>query len=197
MIKEKPNIHQLKITLSRVTPPVWRRVQVPEDISLDRLAAVLITVMGWHGGHLHQFIAGDKYYGIPDDEFPTEYEIHDERKTLLNDILIQGVKMFILEYDFGDGWEHMVKVEKALEQESGAVYPRCVDGARQCPPEDCGGPHGYEEFLEAIRDPNHVEHESMLAWIGGEFDPEEFNLDEISDLAETVKNMEELWDEHF
>jgi len=190
-------VHQLKIILSRVTPPIWRRVQVSEEVSLYNLASILICTMGWHGGHLHQFRIGEDLYGLPDEEFGEEMDIIDERDIVLKDLLKYEIEQFIFEYDFGDGWEHVVKIEKVVEFEPKVKYPICIDGKRRCPPEDCGGSHGYEEFLEAIRDPKHFEHESMLEWIGGEFDPEEFNCDDFSDLAERAEAMEELWDEHF
>ena len=194
-MSSKPVIYQFKVALSNVRPPVWRRVEVPGGITLYRLAATLITVMGWHGGHLHQFRISGKYYGIPDEDGIAE--TIDEREMLLRDIIDQGIKRFIFEYDFGDGWEHVVQFEGAVEPEPGAKYPRCVKGARHCPPEDCGGPWGYADFLKAIRDPKHPEHESMLEWIGGDFDPDEFDLEELSDLAGGAKYMEKEWNDHF
>jgi hypothetical protein len=79
-------------------------------------------------------------------------------------------------YDFGDNWEHTIQIEKVVDAEPGIRYPRCIDGKRACPPEDCGGAWGYGDFLKAIQDPKHSEHEEMTEWIGGEFDPEEFDL---------------------
>ena len=186
-------IYQFKITLSHITPPIWRRIQVPADITLHRFAATLITAMGWYGGHLHQFFIDGKRYGSSDMEFTDDLEIIDEREVRLKDIVDQGIKQFIFEYDFGDGWDHLVKLEEVVDSEKGVKYPRCIKGARNCPPEDCGGPHGYADFLEAIRDPKHPEHESMLEWIGGDFDPEEFDSKNFSELADRAKFMEEEW----
>jgi len=86
----------------------------------------------------------------------------------------------VYEYDFGDGWQHKIVVEKVQPPEESVQYPRCISGRRACPPEDCGGPYGYPEFLEALHDPNHPEHQMYSDWIGGEFDPEEFDLQEIN-----------------
>ena len=192
----QPSIYQLKLTLSHVRPPVWRRVEVPADMSLYRLAAIIVTAMGWSGGHLHQYRIDGEYYGLPDQEFADDFEIINERETSLKDIVEkQEISRFIFEYDFGDGWDHGVEFEGAVAPEKGAQYPRCIKGARRCPPEDCGGPHGYADFLKAIRDPKHPEHESMREWIGGDFNPEEFDLEEFSNFAGGVKNMEDLWKE--
>jgi len=192
----KSIIYILKLTLSDISPPIWRRVEVPADITLFRLAAVIVTAMGWSGGHLHQFRIGKKYYGIPHEDDLSESE--DEREIFLRDILEkQGIKKFIFEYDFGDGWEHVIEFEETTERQKGIKYPRSTAGARCCPPEDCGGPPGYENFLEAIRDPEHSEHESMRQWIGGDFDPEAFDLEESADLADDVKSIEEQWEGSF
>jgi len=189
-------IYRLKLTLSHVKPPVWRRVEVPADITLYRLAAILITVMGWHGGHLHQFRIDGEYYGIPNMEFADDFEMIDERETRLIDIVEkQEIQRFIFEYDFGDGWEHVVQFEGAVEPEEGVKYPRCVKGKRHCPPEDCGGPWGYVDFLKAIGDPKHPEHASMREWIGRDFHPEEFDLQKLSDIDGDVKFLEKEWND--
>jgi len=185
----------LKLTLSHVSPPVWRRVEVPSDVTLFQLAAILITVMGWHGGHLHQFRISGKYYGIPDENGIAE--TIDEREMLLKDIIGQGVKRFIFEYDFGDGWEHVVEIKGTVDSQKDVKYPRVTGGKRRCPPEDCGGPWGYADFLKAIRDPKHPEHKNMLEWIGGDFDSEYFDLEEFPNLAAEAKAMEKEWENVF
>jgi hypothetical protein len=176
--KETGDVYQLKITLRNVKPPVWRRVQV-RDGSLARLHDVIQVGMGWTNSHLHAFEIRGEQYGEPD---PTGMmEVYDERKVKLSQIVAEGVKKFTYTYDFGDGWEHAIEVEKVLPAEPGVPYPRCVAGKRACPPEDCGGPWGYPDFLAALRDPEHPEHEDMVEWIGGEFDPEAFDLDEVNE----------------
>jgi hypothetical protein len=170
------SIYQIKVTLKDSRPSIWRRIQVPGDISLSRLHAVLQIVMGWTNSHLHQFKAGERYYGEPDPEFADMIEVIDERQVRLNQIAPDVKASFVYEYDFGDNWEHELVVEKILPPEKGAQYPRCTDGKCACPPEDVGGVWGYQDFLEAMRDPNHPEHEDMVEWAGGEFDPEAFDL---------------------
>jgi hypothetical protein len=171
-------IARLKITLKGSKPPIWRRVEVPDTITLSQLHQVIQAAMGWLDYHLHQFAVGRTYYGVPDpDDFE---EVRDERRVRLNQLLTAPKQKLAYEYDFGDGWEHIVLLEALLEPEEGAWYPRCTAGKRVCPPEDCGGIWGYESFLEAIQDPAHPEHEGMLEWVGGAFDPEAFDLKQVN-----------------
>jgi len=177
-VTKNGNIYQVKITLKYVRPPIWRRVQVRGDITLAKLHEIIQIAMGWFDSHLHQFRMGKVYYGTPDvDEF-SELTLKDDSKAQLGRVLTKPKQKIIYEYDFGDGWEHEILLEKVFPPEPGIRYPRCLGGARACPPEDCGGVGGYANFLAAIRDPNHEEHDEYLDWIGGEFDPEEFELDE-------------------
>jgi hypothetical protein len=109
-----------------------------------------------------------------------DYDVEDERKLTLGQAAPGAKKKFTYEYDFGDSWKHEFLVEKVLEPESGVTYPLCVEGSRACPPEDCGGVRGYEEFLEVIMDPRNPEHDSMLVWAGGKFHPEEFGREAVN-----------------
>ena len=176
MALKPAKIYQLKITLDRIRPPIWRRVQVSSNISLGELHGIIQRTMGWHGYHMHQFIAGDIYYGEPDPEFDAD----DESKAKLSKVAPSEKSKFKYEYDFGDGWDHTILVEKILPAESDVQYPRCLAGKRACPPEDCGGPYFYPELLEIISNPGHEDHQDRLEWLGGEFDPEHFDLAEVN-----------------
>ena len=177
------HIYQIKITLIGAKPPIWRTILVPGNLSLGAFHEVIQVAMGWTDSHLHQFIANNVFYGITDDDF--EMEMEDETKYKLSQLLEKEKESFIYEYDFGDSWEHKILLEKILPFDNKLVLPVCIKGKRACPPEDCGGIWGYEELLQAIADPKHPEHEDMLEWLGGEFDPEEFDLEEINeDLTE-------------
>ncbi len=182
---EPAKIYQLKITLKDSRPSIWRRFQVRSDIPLAKLHRIIQEVMGWFDGHLHQFIVGQIYYGIPSREDISE--VKDEKKVRLDQILSVPGRRIVYEYDFGDGWEHVIVLEKILSPDSKARYPRCLDGARACPPEDCGGIYGYADFLEAIREPEHEEHEETLEWIGGEFDQEEFDLEAVNQSLKSIR----------
>jgi len=180
--KPVTSVHQLRVSLYNVSPPVWRRIQVPSNITLLRLHRLLQIVMGWSDYHLHQFLLGEVTYAIPDPEEDDFFDFHprDERRARLDKVLPEVGDSMVYEYDFGDGWQHKIVVEKVQPPEESVQYPRCISGRRACPPEDCGGPYGYPEFLEALHDPNHPEHQMYSDWIGGEFDPEEFDLQEIN-----------------
>jgi Plasmid pRiA4b ORF-3-like protein len=179
--KQSKSIYQIKITLIDSKPPIWRTVLVPDNIGLGAFHNVIQVAMGWTDSHLHQFIANQVFYGIPDDDF----EMEDEAKCKLSQLLKKEKDTFIYEYDFGDSWAHKILLEKILPFDSKTALPVCIKGKRACPPEDCGGIWGYVGLLETISDTNHPEHEEMLEWLGGEFDPEEFDLEEINEeLAE-------------
>ena len=184
-LKVSGPIYQLKITLLGCRPPIWRRVLVPGSFSLYKLHLVIQLVMDWTDSHLHQFIINEQYYSIPspDDWKP----VIDERRITLSKIAPYPKRKFVYEYDFGDSWMHNVVVEKIFPSEAGAKYPYCIKGKRACPPEDVGGIWGYETFLEAILDTEHEEHDSYLEWVGGEFDPEAFNIEEINLALRRVK----------
>jgi hypothetical protein len=182
MAPKSEKVYQIKVTLNDTHPPIWRRILVPWEMTLFKLHYVLQATMGWEDYHLHQFIIDQEYYGDPADDEYGDLKIRDEKNYPLNQIVTgEGFKC-TYEYDFGDSWMHTLFVEKILPPEEGVYYPVCIAGKRACPPEDVGGTWGYEEFLEAIRDPEHEEHDEYLMWVGGEFDPQAFNLEEVNQL---------------
>ena len=170
-------IYELKVALCDVAPAIWRQVQVRSGISLARLHKVLQIAMGWTESHLHEFRARDQYYGRPHPELPPR---DDERKTVLSDVLRAPGDRLIYVYDFGDGWRHEVVLERVLDAEPACEYPRLMDGARACPPEDCGGVAGYANLLVVLANPRHPQHRDLVEWVGGSFDPEAFGADELN-----------------
>jgi hypothetical protein len=179
------SIYQIRVTLKGVRPPIWRRLLVAGDTRLARLHDVLQIAMGWTDSHLHQFTAGGIAYGQPDREYGLD--VRDERRVALSQVLAREKAKLAYQYDFGDSWEHDVLVEKILAPEPGVRYPICIAGRRACPPEDCGGIWGYAGFIEAIRDPQHPEHDDTLEWIGGDFDPEQLDLDAINQELSRIR----------
>jgi len=177
-IPASERLYQFKITLKDIKPPIWRRIQ-SKDCTLDTLHEHIQTSMGWTNSHLHQFKINDVIYGDPqllyegwEDETPPVNSL----RTRISKIAPEDGKRFrfTYEYDYGDGWEHEVFFEGCLRAEKGVRYPLCVEGERACPPEDVGGSYGYQEYLEAMADPKHEEHESWMEW-RGPFDPEAFD----------------------
>ena len=173
-------ICQLKVVLLGSKPSVWRRLQVPGDASLDWLHAVLQVAIGWTNSHLHQFKVGGDCYSDTRHHF-AEYEgdpeILEARKFTLRQIAPRVQDAFGYEYDFGDSWEHEITVEKILPPDAVVAKTAiCLDGARACPPEDCGGVWGYDNLLKILKNRKLPEHKSMKKWVGRTFDAEAFDV---------------------
>lgn len=175
-------IYQIKITLLGTTPPIWRRLLVPAGMTLEQLHDVLQAAMGWEDCHMHDFQIGQKRFGKPDpnDRLMGLPATGNERTVRMFSVLGKVGAKAVYTYDFGDGWEHSIAVEKVLAPEPGLAYPVCTAGRLHGPPEDCGGIPGFYNLLEAVRDPAHDEHEEMLEWIGEGFDPDAFSADEVN-----------------
>jgi len=205
---------QVRITLNRTRPPIWRRVAVLPDITLGELHEVIQIVMGWTDSHLHHFVLHDKALKPSQQEMArrlqqnawdqvfvdrmsgrrvfapkvtpwgeqTELEGEDEDAVTLIEVCpkVKGKGKLIYEYDFGDGWEHVIEVQKIAQPEPGVEYPVLLAGKKARPPEDCGGVWGYYELLEAVADPDHEQHEERLEWLGEGFDPDAFDLQEVN-----------------
>jgi len=165
----------LRIELTDVSPPIWRQVCVPQDLSLGDLHTVIQIAMGWQNCHLHTFILNGERIGMPDEEFP---EVRDEQEVFVDDIFTQKGTTLTYEYDFGDTWEHRIICEGPARPTDEALT--VLDGQRACPPEDCGGVPGYGHLLECLSDPQHEEYEDMTEWLGGPFDPEALDLEEAN-----------------
>jgi hypothetical protein len=185
--KNAQSIYQLKITLKDVRPPIWRRVQVPSDVTLGYLHWVIQFSMGWTNSHLHSFSIQGVEYGMlmPEIDFD-EMEMQDEQPVKLSKVIPGEKFKFSYLYDFGDSWEHEILVEKVLEPEAVIDYPICIKAKRACPPEDCGGTWGYQEFVEAVQNPEHPEHEQMIEWGGRDFDSEDAKFDQINHLLKMI-----------
>lgn len=173
-------ILQLRVDLSGTKPPIWRRLQVPADITLAALHEALQVAFAWEDYHMHVFETAYGAFGRADPELGHRA---DTRVTLEQVAATPGEKITYT-YDFGDSWEHLITVEKVLPREPAVVYPRCVTGRRAAPPEDCGGVYGYAELVEVLADPAHPEHEERLDWLGLDdarsFDPAAFDPEQIN-----------------
>lgn len=179
------SIYQIKATLIGTRPSIWRRLRVPSAISLEALHVVLQVAMGWTASHLHEFSARGVHYG-PAEEANFEVEQADESRVSLGQVLRKEKDAMTYHYDFGDSWMHKIVLEKVLATTADQDVPRCIAGARACPPEDCGGVWGYARLLEAISDRSDPEHEEMLEWVG-DFDPEDLDLSEVNRVLANMK----------
>jgi hypothetical protein len=188
----KTLVYQFKITLKEITPPIWRRIQVPSQYSFWDLHVALQDAMGWFDYHLHTFhLSISKLYkwqqveiGIPGDEIEA-HQLLPGWKVPIAEYFIEPGQSAVYEYDFGDGWSHEILLEGILIKEKGIKYPRCIAGVRACPPEDCGGIPGYFRLLEIIKDPKNEEYEETVEWLKGHvvnyypYNPDEFNPQKV------------------
>ena len=165
---------------------IWRRIQVPTHYSFWDLHVAIQDSMGWLDYHLHQFSIKRPHahkhteIGIPDDEgFYDDIKILPCWDTDLSSYFTDLGVTALYRYDFGDDWEHDVLLEGLMIREKGSKYPRCVEGERRCPPEDCGGVPGYFDFLEAVLNPMHDEHHRMVEWYGSKYDPDDFDPERV------------------
>lgn len=183
---------RIKVTLKDVKPAVMRCLVVPITLRLDRLHLTLQAAFGWTDSHLFEFLAGEGWHwGIPDPDNDFGHQPIDARKARLSDIVHEtGAKTIHYLYDFGDSWDHVIKLEKWFENTSTDGLPLLLDAVGRCPPEDVGGPPGYADYLEAIGDPAHPEHEHMRTWGPDRFDP---NVVDRAALEAAVSALPEKW----
>jgi hypothetical protein len=179
---------QLKVELLEVSPTVWRRLIVPETVKLPKLHRILQVALGWTDSHLHHFVIAGVSYSNADPDDAAELDQHDERRVALDKALGMDARCFDYVYDFGDDWHHVVTIEERRPNpQQSPTLVHCSDGANACPPEDVGGRHGYAEFLAALADPGHEEHEQYFQWIGGSFDPRRFDIDAVNIALSKIK----------
>jgi len=182
-------IARLKITLDDVTPAVLRRIEVPLAIRFDRLHLAIQAAMGWTDSHLYEIRAGDVGWGVPDPDWgggPL-----DARKARLVDVIEDiGTKTMRYLYDFGDAWEHTITIERIGHADLNATYPLLIEATGRCPPEDVGGPPGYDEFLKAIADPQHERHAEMSEWFGEDFDATALD---VAQIGQTLNKLAAKW----
>ena len=185
-------IYQFKITLLETDPPVWRRIQVPGCYTFWDLHCAITDVFGWLDYHLHLFEINDpktnsaEHFGIPDPDGMQDEDMGYVTKpswmTKISRCFTKDNNQADYTYDFGDDWHHSVVLEKIMVMTDKRIvnsYPCCIDGENACPPEDCGGTGGYQRFKKAIAYHNAEEHDEMLEWVGGWFDPHWFDKDLI------------------
>jgi len=193
MAKKKPKnpipIYQLKILFCEIKPPIFRILQIKGNANLGKLHDYIQGAMGWTNSHLHEFkIKGQSYRAYEQMyEDIDEPDMNDEKDYRINKLLQEGDSFGYI-YDFGDCWEHEIFVEKIIPPEDGVHYPICTYGERSCPPEDCGGPWGYEDFLLILKDPEHEDHEHYSEWVGEGFGPDKFDMEKTNRVLRNIKS---------
>jgi hypothetical protein len=185
-------IARIKVTIEGIRPPIWRRLEVPVEMSMAHLSDVILAAFGWSNSHLHEFEVGGRRIGMrdPDGDEPSLRGFEDETGVELADVLVGGARSLTYIYDFGDDWKHRLVVEEVHDADPGLAYPRCTAGRRSAPPEDCGGTWGYEHLLEVLADPGHEEYAELRERCPY-FDPEEFAR---AAADEAVRNPPEYWE---
>jgi hypothetical protein len=180
-------IYQIKVTLLRTRPPIWRRLLVPANMNLAALHAMLQLAFDWQDCHLHEFRVGQQRYGALEMLDPGySHSLLDESKFRLRDLVKRVGDKVLYTYDLGDDWQHSVALEKIVATEAGIKYPICIGGKNQAPPEDSGGIPGFYNLQEALADPDHEEHEDLLEWLGEDFNPGVFSKDAINERLRKV-----------
>jgi Plasmid pRiA4b ORF-3-like protein len=171
-----PTLVHIKVTLNDIRPAIWRRLRVPDSMDLGELSMLIQAAMGWDGGHMHAFEIGGLQYGDP--EWLEDGENEDQMT--IQKLMRDGISRFCYTYDFGDNWDHTVLIEKKAPPPGSPRAPACVGGARACPPEDCGGPPGYDGLITALAAPDKPSNRELLEWAGEDFDPEYFSQEAVN-----------------
>ena len=178
VLKELPmtNILKLRITIPDIEPEIWREIVVENDITFKKLHEIIQLSFGWTNSHLYNFDVSGILFSIPDKEFGNN---DLDAKNKITEFLIEQGQKALYTYDFGDYWEHEIEIVDVLKKEKEIQYPKCLDGKRNGPPEDCGGIPGYEDVIDALTNKDKSEYEDLLEWLG-DYDPETFDIDEIN-----------------
>lgn len=190
----KKQVFRFKISLDYIRPEIWRLIEVENDLTFYDFHLMIQEAMGWTNSHLHMFMNGDFVIGDASEEAcefgdPPDW---DEKKKKLHQFFSKPGERISYVYDFGDNWEHTVVLESLEEKAMDAKYPRCLDGARACPPEDCGSVPGYESLLEILADPKHEEFEEMKEW-AGDYEPEHFDKDKATEAMQNPVDLSEMF----
>lgn len=184
----------LKITLKDTKPAIWRKVQVPSNVTFFDLHHIFQISMGWTNSHLFEFQVGDYKLGYVNDNLDGMEDTADAGAVLLDLLLLKKGLQFGYLYDFGDYWQHIVVVEKLMEIKKGVVYPVCTGGEMACPHEDSGGIWGHYQNMEIIKDPKHPEYKETKRWLGRGYDPLKFDIDKVNKELPRFKKWMKNWE---
>ena len=171
------DLYRVHVSLREIEPAIWRRIELSSQTTLKQFHRILQIAMGWENYHLHEYIVDGRRYGPPEPDYDEPGEVVREVGVRLASVLPKPGSQILYVYDFGDYWQHDVRLEAVLPRDPGIQYPRILEGKRSCPPEDCGGTGGYADLLEILLDPTHEEFEHMRGWAGPRFNAEVYSID--------------------
>jgi Plasmid pRiA4b ORF-3-like protein len=194
-------VYQIKISLKDIRPEIWRRIQIDSETSFYEMHHIIQIVMDWWNYHLYQFVISNPFnrsrIRIGNPELLDDSEALVDRSTLISSILANEKDTLNYEYDFGDSWKHLIKLEKII-QIGKIAHPKCIDGKRNTPPEDCGGVPGFYNFIEIMSDKKNKEYKSTKKWYGGDYDPDFIDIQKINqnleNIADYIKEYEKDWE---
>ena len=183
------DVYRVHVSLRRIEPKIWRRIELSGKTTLKQFHRILQIAMGWEDSHLHEFIIDGRRYGTMDPAYDEHGEVISEARVPLANVLTNSGAEILYVYDFGDYWQHDILLETISSPVPGFKYPRILDGARNCPPEDCGGDGGYADLLEILLDPKHEGFEHMRAWAGTRFNAEVFLVDATNEQLQSIRSL--------
>lgn len=178
-------VYQLRIDLRYAKPPIWRRVLVASSATLSELHAIIQLAMPWDNSHLHGFFIEDTMYSDFDDL--DGFDAEDASQITLAEVFAKDIKKFDYEYDFGDSWRHVIKLEKTLPPDKDTRYPQPIAGRQLCPLDDSGGLWGHYEALDILEDPDHPDHDEVKEWLADNAEIAEFSVAEANARLEVLR----------
>jgi hypothetical protein len=192
------DIIQLRVSLVDSNPLIWRQLLVSKDTTFFELHHIIQISMGWKNYHLFEFNLEGYRIGEIYEDFRLEGmgrdEVVDSRNISLKDIVTHQNETFKYEYDFGDGWDHLITVENFQEKDDNLKYPICIDGQMNCPPDDSGGIHGFYNSMEILKDKKHPEYKENKVWFGRSYDMEKFEKEKVNRQLKKLKKYIKDWD---
>lgn len=189
------DILQLTVILNKTEPLIWRRVLVPATVTFFDLHHIFQIAMGWTNSHLFEFQLGDATIGYRDEQLEGFENVIDANKVRLAKVLKEEGMTFSYLYDFGDYWRHTITVEDILTASPRMTYPVCLHGQLRCPPEDCGSISGFYDLLAILKDKRHPEYKESKAWVGKDYDPDEFDLVKINKELPRYRKYMKHWED--
>lgn len=187
-------IFQIKISLDKTQPVIWRRVLVPASVTFFDLHHIIQISMGWTNSHLFEFKVGDYTIGYEDQRLEGFEDVANANDVRLDLLLMEEGKVFSYLYDFGDYWKHTITVERILQEEPGKLYPVCIEGELRCPPEDCGSIDGFYSMLGILKDKKHPDYRETKRWVGRGYDPENFDIAKINNELPKYRKWMKHWE---